>query len=117
MKMISILQCLQNLKWPPGSPKMLERVWNGVYLHVFGRSSQPSKSHFFSSSSMRKVDNIENGGKGGGEKIMKKKVTTTLLPVDRLTAISPLVPIWHCNVFHIDKFNLFSMNCRIILIE
>ena len=23
--------CLQNPKWPPGGPKMVNRVWKGVY--------------------------------------------------------------------------------------
>ena len=26
---------LQNPKWPPGSPKMADGVWKGVYLSIY----------------------------------------------------------------------------------
>ena len=38
---------LQNPKWPPGGPKMADRVWKGVYPEVFGRSKQLSLNKFF----------------------------------------------------------------------
>ena len=55
------LQRLQNPKWPPGGLKMPDGVWKGVYLKVFGHSTQLSLNKFFdpSTPSMRKVDNGE----------------------------------------------------------
>ena len=46
----------QNSKWPPGGPKMANRVWKGVQLQVIGRSRQLSLNKFFdlSTPSMRK---------------------------------------------------------------
>merc|ERR1711942_374612 len=47
---------LQNPKWPPGGPKMADRVWKGVYPWVFGHSPQLLQKKFFDprSRSMRK---------------------------------------------------------------
>ena len=59
---------LQNPKWPPGGPKMADRVWIGVYPQVFGRSKQLSLHKFFDPSTpfMRK-------GRNGGEKREKRE--------------------------------------------
>ena len=47
---------LQNPKWLPRGPKMVDGVWKGVYPYVFGRSKQLSLNKFFdpSTPSMRK---------------------------------------------------------------
>ena len=59
---------LQHPKWPPGSPKMADGAWKGVYPYVFGRSKQLSLNKFFdpSTPSMRKGrdgEKMENGKK------------------------------------------------------
>ena len=52
--------CLQNQKWPLGTPKMSDRFWKCVNTtKVFGRSCQLLLNKFLepSTPSMRKVDN------------------------------------------------------------
>ena len=66
---------LQNPIWLPGGPKMVNRVWKGVYPWVFGRSKQLLLNKFFdpSTPSMRKVDDGEEKKKEKKKEKRKEK--------------------------------------------
>ena len=66
---------LQNPKWPPGGPKMVEGVWKGVHPSVLGGSKQLLLNKFFdpTTPSMRKGRDGGNGRRKKNRENRKKK--------------------------------------------